>query len=195
MDFQRKSARFLENHDEPRAAATFAPGMYEAAAVLTYLCPGLRFVHQGQREGFTKRIPVHLSRGPVESPNEELVEFYDRLIRCLDEPVTREGKWSLLDCTPAWDGNWTWDNFICFTWQGPNQTMLLVVVNYAANQSQCYLRLPFDEMKGKAVRLTDLMSPAVYDREGDQICSNGLYLDLPAWGYHVFEVTTKAESR
>ena len=62
MDFQRKSARFLENHDEPRAAATFPPGTHQAAAVLTYLCPGLRFFHQGQTEGFTKKIPVHLSR-------------------------------------------------------------------------------------------------------------------------------------
>src|SRR5271170_2107095 len=43
MVFQRKSARFLENHDEPRAAATFPPGAHQAAAVLTYLCPGLRF--------------------------------------------------------------------------------------------------------------------------------------------------------
>ncbi|MFL6414789.1 MAG: alpha-amylase family glycosyl hydrolase, partial [Bryobacteraceae bacterium] len=62
MDFQRRSARFLENHDEPRGAATFPSGTYEAAAVLTYLCPGLRFFHQGQAEGFTKKIPVHLRR-------------------------------------------------------------------------------------------------------------------------------------
>ncbi|MGH7235081.1 MAG: alpha-amylase family glycosyl hydrolase, partial [Nitrospiraceae bacterium] len=32
LDYQNKMARFLENHDEPRAAATFAPGMHEASA-------------------------------------------------------------------------------------------------------------------------------------------------------------------
>ena len=26
LDYQNKMARFLENHDEPRAAATFSPG-------------------------------------------------------------------------------------------------------------------------------------------------------------------------
>ena len=51
LDYQNKLARFLENHDEPRAAATFPSGIHEAAAVITFLSPGLRFFHQGQFEG------------------------------------------------------------------------------------------------------------------------------------------------
>ena len=51
LDYQNKMARFLENHDEPRAAATFSPEVHEAAAVITFLSPGLRFFHQGQFEG------------------------------------------------------------------------------------------------------------------------------------------------
>ncbi len=51
LDYQSKLARFLENHDEPRAAATLPPDRHEAAAVITYLAPGLRFFHQGQFEG------------------------------------------------------------------------------------------------------------------------------------------------
>ena len=66
LDYQDKLARFLENHDEPRAAATFAPDMHEAAAVITFLSPGLRFFHQGQFEGRRKRISPHLGRGPLE---------------------------------------------------------------------------------------------------------------------------------
>jgi hypothetical protein len=38
-DFQNKLTRFLENHDEPRAAATFPSEVHEAAAVVTYLTP------------------------------------------------------------------------------------------------------------------------------------------------------------
>jgi hypothetical protein len=194
MDFQRKSARFLENHDEPRAAATFPPGKYQAAAILTYFCPGLRFFHQGQAEGRTKKIPVHLVRGPVEPPNPEMRQFYDQLLGCLRLSVAREGDWSLLECTPAWDGNWTWDSFICFAWYDSGRTPLIAVVNYAPHQSQCYLHVSCDELSGKVVRLRDLMGPAVYDRPGDEILSRGLYLDLPAWGYHVFELTTQAAS-
>jgi hypothetical protein len=192
MDFQRRSARFLENHDEPRAAATFPSGAHQAAAILTFLCPGLRFIHQGQMEGMTKRIPVHLGRGPAEAVDAGLQAFYQRLLSCLRHPSV-QGQWELLECTPAWDGNWTWDCLICFAWRAPGQTPLIVVVNYAPNQSQCYLRIGFSELEGAAVRLRDLMGPDVYDRSGDEMRSRGLYLDLPAWGYHVFELSSGQE--
>jgi hypothetical protein len=38
------------------------------------------------------------------------------------------------------------------------------------------------------VRLTDLLSPAIFDREGHDLDERGLYLDMPPWGYHVFDV-------
>jgi hypothetical protein len=188
MDFQRKSARFLENHDEPRAAASFPPGTHQAAAILTYLCPGLRFIHQGQMEGLTRRIPVHLGRGPVETGNPDLSEFYDRLLGCLRHRAV-QGEWRLLESAPAWDGNWTWDCYLGFAWRGAGQT-LIVAVNYAPNQSQCYLQIPNDLLNGKMVRFQDLMSSPAYERDAGELRARGLYLDLPAWGYHVFEMTT-----
>ena len=54
LDYQDKLARFLENHDEPRAASTFEPEKHKAAAVITFFSPGLRFFHQGQFEGKKK---------------------------------------------------------------------------------------------------------------------------------------------
>jgi len=188
LDFQRKSARFLENHDEPRAAATFPAEIHQAAAIVTFLCPGLRFFHQGQGEGRTKRIPVHLGRGPVESANPDLSQFYNRLMHCEARPEVHDGQWQLLECAPAWDGNWSCDAFICFAWMGPGQTALIAVVNYSEHQSQCYVRIPFSEIRGKVVGLRDLMGPEVYERRGDDILSGGLYIDRPPWGYNVFEV-------
>ena len=64
LDYQDKLARFLENHDEPRAASTFQWPKHRAAAAITFLSPGLRFFHQGQFEGARVRVPVHLCRGP-----------------------------------------------------------------------------------------------------------------------------------
>ncbi|MGH3055152.1 MAG: alpha-amylase family glycosyl hydrolase, partial [Gaiellaceae bacterium] len=107
LDYQNKLARFLENHDEPRAAATFAPEAHRAAAVITFLSPGLRFFHQGQFEGCWKRISPHLCRGPAEPADQNLQQFYDRLLGVLRQPVVREGQWQLLECVPAWEGNWT----------------------------------------------------------------------------------------
>jgi hypothetical protein len=188
LDYQDKLARFLENHDEPRAAATFPLKVHEAAAVITFFTPGLRFFHQGQLTGYEKRLPVHLCRGPHEPDNPQLKTFYDRILAALKQPAVRDGEWSLLECLPAWEGNWTWDCFVAFTWQTSDGQRLLCVVNYAPNASQAYLRLPFTELPGRAVELRDLLSPAVYERNGDLLYLAGLYLDLPPWGYHLFEL-------
>jgi hypothetical protein len=48
--------------------------------------------------------------------------------------------------------------------------------------------LPFFEVGGKSVRLTDLMSSEIHDRPSDELHSPGLYLDLPGWAYNVFEL-------
>ncbi|WP_337287761.1 alpha-amylase family glycosyl hydrolase [Candidatus Methylomirabilis sp.] len=190
LDYQEKLARFLENHDEPRAAATFLPDAHEAAAIITFLTPGLRFFHEGQFQGRKTRISPHLVRGPQEPIDPRLEQFYDRLLAVLRQPVVRDGQWRLLDCAPAWDGNWTSDCFIAWIWEAKDGRRRLVAVNYAGNQSQCYIRLPFPDLTGRPVRLKDLMGPADYDRDGGDLASRGLYLDLPPWGYHVFEVTT-----
>jgi hypothetical protein len=188
LDYQDKLARFLENHDEPRAAATFAPGMHEAAAVITFLSPGLRFFHQGQFEGRRKRISPHLGRAPVEPIDKELEQFYDKLLAVLRQPAVRNGQWHMLERVPAWEGNWTWDCFLAFAWQGSGGERLLVAVNYAPNQSQCNVRLPFPDLGGRRWRLQDLLGDVRDDHDGNDLQSRGLSLDVPPWQYHVFEM-------
>jgi hypothetical protein len=188
LGYQDHLARFLENHDEPRAAATFDVGQHQAAAITTFLAPGLRFFHQGQFEGRTKRISPHLVRGPQEPVDTTLQAFYDRLFSVMRNASLRQGHWQLLSCVPAWDGNWTSDCFVASLWTGENDARRLVIVNYAANQSQCYVRLPIEGTGGRLV-FADVMGSAAYERDRQDVAARGLYLDLPAWGYHVFDVT------
>lgn len=188
LDYQKKSARFLENHDEPRAAATFPAHVHEAAAVLTYFSPGLRFFHQGQLQGWQKKISVHLCRGPKQPSDAGLQEFYRHLLDALRLSVFRNGDWQLLECKSAWEGNWTWDCFIAFSWQGQDGQRAIVVVNYAPNQSQCYIPLVWPDLGEHMYQLKDLMGSEIYERTGDNLLSPGLYLDLPAWRYGVYEL-------
>src|SRR5262247_1454581 len=189
LDYQDKLARFMENHDEPRAAATFSPQMHQAAAVITYLTPGLRFFHQGQFQGRRKRISPHLCRGPNESTDQKLEQFYDRLLAVLRQPVVRHGQWQLLECVPAWDGNWTWDCFLAFAWHNPGAERLLATVNYASNQSQCYVRLPFTDLGNSQWRLQDMLGETTYDRDGNDLHTRELYLDVLPWQASVFVLT------
>jgi hypothetical protein len=187
LDYQDKLARFLENHDEPRAAATFTPDQHKAAAVITFLAPGLRFFHQGQLEGRLKKISPHLVRAPHEPLNTDLQEFYTSLLSVLKRPLVREGAWSLLSNVPAWEGNNTWDSFLAFSWQA-GEERLVIVVNYAPHASQCYLNLQFRDLYQVQWRLTDLLNGVSYDRDGDDLHFVGLYLDMLPWQYHVFEM-------
>lgn len=188
IDFQNSLARFLENHDEPRAAATFEPSAHMATAVLTYLSPGLRFFHDGQFEGRKVRISPHLIRRPDEPEDPPLAQFYGQLLAALRRPIVRDGRWSLLECVPAWHENGTWDNFIAFSWERNSHEWLCAVVNYSSQQSQCFVRLSCAELAGRTVRFQDLLSSACYDRAGDDLLSRGLFVDVPAWGRHVFNV-------
>jgi Alpha amylase, catalytic domain len=186
MDFQDKLARFLENHDEPRAAATFPSEVHQAAAVVTYTAPGLRFFHQGQFEGCRKRISPHLCRGPDELVDPSLQVFYGRLLAVLRQPAVRQESWQLLECLPAWEGNWTSECFVAYAWEGRDGQRILTAVNFAANHSQCYVRLPWSDLHGGQWRLQDLLGSAVYDHHGDDLEMRGLYLDMAPWLYHVF---------
>jgi hypothetical protein len=188
LEYQDRMARFLENHDEPRAAATFAPDVHRAAAVITFLTPGLRFLHQGQREGKRIRIPVHLRRGPVEAIDSSISTFYDCLIGILKDPAFREGNWQLLEADAAWEGNESHESFIVFSWSGPEALRRLVAINYSNRQAQCYVRLPWNELAGQSWQLKDQLGTAVYERNGDDLSARGLYLDLPPWGVHAFRV-------
>jgi hypothetical protein len=194
LDYQNRLARFLENHDEPRAAATFAPDVHRAAAVITFLSPGLRFFHQGQLEGRLKRISPHLVRAPEEPVDLDLQRFYDRLLAILRRPAVREGEWQLLDCWPAWDGNWTSDCFVACAWQGPGGERLLAVVNYAPNHSQGYVALPFTDLEGRVWRLQDLLDEVVHDRDGRDLRDRGLYVDARPWQASVFALTRRKSS-
>ena len=39
------------------------------------------------------------------------------------------------------------------------------------------------------LRFRDLMGTLAFDRDGHDLDARGLYLDMPPWGHHIFEVT------
>jgi hypothetical protein len=78
--YQQRLIRFIENHDEPRAALTFGPARGRAAAVVMSTLQGARLYHDGQLEGFRTYLPIQLGRQPDEAPDRDLRMFYGRLL-------------------------------------------------------------------------------------------------------------------
>jgi hypothetical protein len=185
--FQQRCLRFLENQDEPRAAAIFPPHIHKAAAVTTFLAPGIGLIHDGQLEGRKVHASIHLVRRAAEAADLDLSAFYRRLLACLRRPEVRTGQWRLWPCRPAWDGNPTHQQFIVWSWAAGDQR-LLGAVNYGGSQGQCYVTLDMRALGGRIFMLNDLLGAARYQRRGDDLTGNGLYLDMPPWGHHVFEI-------
>ncbi len=188
LEFQSHSVRFLENHDEPRASVAFPPQVHQAAALITYLTPGLRFFHQGQLQGHQARIPMQLCRAPEEYQDPPIAKLYAQLLELLQLPILQDGSWQLLECLPAWQSNCTWDSFVVFSWHDNEDRYFLIVVNYSPHQSQCYVRLPWGDLTGKQVEFQDKMGEVDYIRRGEDLQQIGLYLDMLPWGTNVFKV-------
>lgn len=188
IDYQNKLARFLENHDEPRAAKVFPCDQHAAAAVVSFLVPGLRLFHQGQFEGRRKRISPHLGRAPEERVDGEIQVFYQKLLEILQREIFRNGTWRLVECVPVWQGNDSHHSFITSVWEGVDGERVVVVVNFSPQASQCFVRLPFGDLRGRTWELDDLFSEICYEREGDALDREGLYVDLGTWGFHVLRL-------
>ena len=177
--FQEKQVRFLENHDEQRAARVFDNfEVHRAAAVIAYLLPGLPFFHEGQLEGRRVHASVHLRRRPSEPIDAEIARFY----RSLMPVVSRvEDDFWLCDPRSAWEGNETHSRFVVF-----RRGAMLIAVNYGAERGQCYVTV--GGFRGE-VLLDDRLSGVRYLRSGEEIATKGLYLDMPGWGHHAFVMT------
>jgi hypothetical protein len=187
--YQERLVRFIENHDEPRAAATFPPAKARAAAVVTLGQTGARLVHDGQLEGRIVHVPVFLARRPAEPVDTDLRAFYERLLGGLAGDVFREGEWVLAGRS-GWEGNETWPQLVAWGWRGTSRA--LCVVNFGEHAAEGRVSLPWDDLRGRTWQLADAADGARYERSGDDL-RDGLYVALEPWGWHLFDLTPLGE--
>jgi glycosidase len=182
LDYQTRLVRFIENHDEARAYATFGAERSRAAALTVATLPGAKFFHDGQFEGRRVKLPLQLGRRPLEAVNPELQVFYRRLLEVGRRPVFRDGTWRLCERS-GWPDNQSYLNLVAWCWQQGSERWL-IVVNLAGFRSQARVRLPWDELVGRDWSLSDAFSGEVHEREGNEMLATGLFVDLAPWGFH-----------
>ena len=164
LDYQDHLARFLENHDEPRAAATFPPEVHRAAAVITFFTPGLRFFHRASARAGRCGSRCTSAAGPTEAPDEAIARLLRPPARLPERPGFRDGNWQLL-AAAGMGRQRSSDDFIAFSWTGPGERRRLVAVNYADHRSQCYVGLPWGDLRGRTWRCpTDESKPSTTAR-------------------------------
>ncbi|HYW41818.1 MAG TPA: alpha-amylase family glycosyl hydrolase [Bryobacteraceae bacterium] len=190
IDYQRRLARFVENHDEERSAAVFGAEGARTAAVLALALPGMRLLQEGQFGGSKVRVPVQLMRSPAEDADPETEKLYARLLETLRSPLFHQGQWKLLSAREAWHDNPTHRAFVIYRWTH-REDLALVVSNLSPERAQCYVPLECPGLAGRAWALSDALSDARYERSGDAMLGQGLYLDVPGDGRHIFRFAAR----
>ena len=185
LAYQQKLLRFIENHDEPRAAATFPSAKERAAAVTIATQPGARLFYEGQFEGQKVKLPVFLGRRPAESIDEELRAFYWKLLSAINSPIFRDGKWALCERS-GWPDNLSCQNVVAWSWIKDDDRRL-VVVNLSDKAAQARVKVPWEDLRGSSWRLIDALSDLTYDRDGNEMADSGLYVELEPWSYYAFQ--------
>jgi Alpha amylase, catalytic domain len=186
IGYQRGLVRFLENHDEPRAAAAMPRDRELAAATVVATLPGATLWHEGQFEGRRVRPPVFLSRRPDEPVDEDLRRFHRDLLAAVRSSGMRSGRWQALDCT-GWPDNPTYHNLLAWCWTGGDRRQL-VVVNFSDGPAQGRVPLPWTDLRGRSWRLTELLAGTVYERDGDELADPGLFVALDPWRWHLLSL-------
>ncbi len=181
LDYQHHLLRFIENHDEPRAASEMVRAQEIAGSVMIATLPGATLWHEGQFEGWRVRLPVFLARRPVEPSDAALRDVHLRLIAAA--PEVRRGAWSLCDVS-GWPGDESAGQLVAWCWRD-DEHRSLVVVNLAGGSAAARVHVPWDDVGGRAWRLDDRLSGQSFTRDGDDVASQGLYVGLDGWGAHV----------
>jgi hypothetical protein len=193
LPYQEQLVRFIENHDEPRAAAVFPQHKEQAAATIALTSPGAKLLHEGQIEGRKTRLPVFLSRRPDESLEPALRDFYHKLLKVINQDVFRNGRWMLCERS-GWPDNGSFQNLVAWCWAGEGQRYV-IAVNLSEIPSQGLIKVPWEDLQGSTCRLADALSGETYDRDGNDMRAPGLFVDLKPWAAHCFHVQITSPRR
>ena len=184
--YQQGMVRFIENHDEPRAAAAFPDGKGRAAALAILTLPGAKLLHEGQFEGRKTRLPVFLARRPDEEADAGLEDHYRHLLLETRRDIFRRGEWRLCE-RHGWHGNSNSHHILGWCWRKDDERYL-VVINFHQDPAQARIEVPWDELRGDPWRLEDVLSNEVHDRSGDEMRDGGLYFELEPWKAQLFRM-------
>ncbi len=182
-DYQGRTVRFVENHDEPRLASVLDPATARMAAVIALTLPGVALVHEGQADGRRVHVPVALARRPAETLDADLHRWYDRLLDVLAGDL-RTGQWALVG-VEGWPDNRSCEQLLAWTWTPADDAPgHLVVANLSRGRADGLIRLP-DVGGDSSVVLHDRLSGARYERDAGQLRGEGLYVALDPAGVHL----------
>lgn len=183
-DYQRRSARFIENHDEPRSAVAFGDCV-EAAAVVMSTLQGMRFFYDGQFEGRRVHLPVQLGVEPDEPVDRALADFYERLLAIANDSVFHSGTWRLCEVRALDE---TSRHLVAWQWSDGDERRL-VVVSLGPATSQGHVDVQSILPRGDRIVFDDLLNGNRYKWNRADLDERGLYVRIDRGQSHIFRIS------
>ncbi|MDK9700456.1 MAG: alpha-amylase family glycosyl hydrolase [bacterium] len=184
--------RFLENHDEARIASRVPPEQLPVLSALLWMQPGYILWHEGQEYGAKVKLPVQLTRRPVEPVLLEQAAFCTDCGRWLREFPFEYAFSQIIGVNPSGQNDDTYKKMVPILWWAGNRR-LLWIGNLSSVVASGRVPLHISGIAGRTVRLRDIRDNTEYERDGDEMLGIGLFIQLPPDGMHWFEMTTVFE--
>lgn len=185
--YQQRVMRFIENHDEPRAYATFGPQRSYPAATVLLTLPGGVLLHDGQFTSRRAKLPVQITRAPNEPASAPLRDYYLRLLQETTDPVYQQGDFTLFNIQSGSASEVTHASLLAYGWHLQDDGYRLIVVNLGGQHAYgCVDLTPWMTIENRSWRLFDVIDGAEYLRRGEDLSNDGLYVSLEAFESHVF---------
>lgn len=183
-EYQDRSVRFLENHDEKRAITKFGKEKSLAAATVISASKGMILYYDGQIEGKKIKLPLQLGREPQERVSKRLSNYYDRILSITNCELFKSGSWKIIYPEAVSSTDKTSEKIICFIWLFKRQVRI-IAVNYSDESARCRIKvdLPTDTSE---VILDDLLNSISYKRSVTEMKEKGLFIELKAYNSHIF---------
>ncbi|HOI42749.1 MAG TPA: alpha-amylase family glycosyl hydrolase [Elusimicrobiales bacterium] len=183
--YQKRSVRFIDNHDEDPSVEAFGWPRAQAAAVVISTIKGLRFYSDSQLNGLRRRVPLQLKDLSPE-PDLAVKKFYEKLLKIVDHPAFHGGEWALLEVRPCSKEDRSFSNILAWSW-AQRRTLKIVAVNYSASPVCGILNVQV-RASGETTALFEQLSDRFFSFASDSL-RDGLRLEnIPPYGVYIFDM-------
>ena len=119
-----------------------------------------------------------------------MAAFYLPLLGTTAREIFRNGQWQLCERT-GWPDNPSYLNILAWCWQHSDDRQL-IIINFPAAPSQALVRVPWEDVRGRSLRLSDPLSGEAFERSGDDLAGPGMFVSLQPWRWHLLRLESLA---
>lgn len=185
--YQKKSVRFIDNHDEEPSIVSFGSKRKSlSAAVISSTVKGMRFYNDMQLKGVGIKVPVQITTFDYEKYKDiEVEKFYEKLLKIVDHPAFHGGEWELLNVKPVNENDKSFRNIIAYKWT-QMKTIKIVVVNYSNEVSGGVIEISL-KSKGDTITLYEEFSERFFSFNVSEV-ENGLKVkEMQPYSFYLFD--------